>query len=394
MNNSVPPRQAFDCRYDVLVVGARCAGASTAMLLARAGAKVLVIDRHEYGTDRLSTHALMRSGVLLLDRWGLLPALVNANTPAVTRTTFHYRDHAFGIDLKPEYGTHCLYAPRRYVLDRILVDAAAVAGAHVRHGVSLAGLLYGPDGRAIGATLHRAGGEVVEVKADLVIGADGRQSTVARQVRAEPYAQGRHASGYVYGYFHNMKDDGYHWYFGNGVAAGVIPTNAGQHCVFVGVPSSQFAETFARNLEGGFVRTALANSTALCAALGKALRLGRLRGFAGAPGFMRQSYGPGWALVGDAGYFKDPLTAHGITDALRDALLLSRAVISGEKRAFAEYQDTRDQLSRSLFDVTDAIASFDWDMDEIGEMHLKLSKAMKAETRYTAGLLPTVPMVA
>jgi flavin-dependent dehydrogenase len=394
MEHAVPPRQEFDGRYDVLIVGARCAGASTAMLLARAGMKVLVIDRQEYGTDRLSTHALMRTGVLLLDKWGLTPALTNARTPQVRRTTFHYGDQAFAIDLKPEHGIDRLYAPRRFVLDRVLVDAAAVAGAHVRHGVTFAGLLRAPDGRAAGAVLRRTDGEVFNVKADLVVGADGRQSTVARQVHAETYAEGRHASGYVYGYFYNMPDDGYHWYFGDGVAAGAIPTNGGQHCVFVGVPSGLFSATFARNLDGGFVRTALANSTGLCAALGKALRLGRLRGFAGAPGFMRQSHGPGWALVGDAGYFKDPLTAHGMTDALRDALLLSRAVLAGKEHALAEYQETRDQLSRSLFDVTDAIASFEWDRDEIGELHLQLSKAMKAETRYTAGLLPAVSMVA
>ncbi|HSM40920.1 MAG TPA: NAD(P)/FAD-dependent oxidoreductase [Afifellaceae bacterium] len=390
----MPSRQEFDSRYDVVIVGARCAGASTAMLLARAGVKVLVIDRQEYGTDRLSTHALMRAGVFLLDKWGLVPALTNARTPKVSRTTFHYGNQALGIDLKPEYGIGCLYAPRRFVLDRILVDAAAIAGAHIRHGVSFAGLLHGPDGRIAGAVLRSAGGEVVEVMADLVIGADGRQSTVARQVHAETYAEGRHASGYVYGYFHNMKGDGYHWYFGDGVAAGAIPTNGGQHCVFVGVPGDRFSKTFARNLEGGFVRTVLANSTGLCAALGKALRLGRLRGFAGAPGFMRQSFGPGWALVGDAGYFKDPLTAHGMTDALRDAMLLSSAVLAGEERAFAEYQATRDELSRSLFDVTDAIASFQWDTDEIGALHLQLSDAMKAETRHVAGLLPSVPMVA
>jgi flavin-dependent dehydrogenase len=111
-----------------------------------------------------------------------------------------------------------------------------------------------------------------------------------------------------------------------------------------------------------------------------------LRGFGGARGYLRQCHGAGWALVGDAGYFKDPLTAHGITDALCDADLLSRAIISGGARALETYQRDRDALSVPFIHITDAIASFAWDLGEIKQLHEDLSAAMKAESKHVAGL--------
>ncbi len=373
-------------RYDAVIIGARCAGASTAMLLARAGARVLLFDRGRYGTDIVSTHALMRAGVLQLERWGLLSRIMAAGTPPVGRTTFHYGREIIPIDIRPEHGIGHLCAPRRSLLDRVLVDAATEAGAEVRHGVSLTDLQFGPDGRVTGAILRESNGESVAVGSGIVIGADGRQSMVARRLDAPTYVEGASASACVYGYYANMPDDGYHWYFENDTAAGAIPTNDDQHCVFVGVPRDRFAETFRGNLEGGFLRMAAANSPGLRADIGKARRVSRLRGFAGGAGYLRQSYGPGWALVGDAGYFKDPITAHGITDALRDAELLSRAVLDGGARSLARYQDERDALSRPLLDVTDTIASFDWTLDEVKDHHVRLSDAMKAEANHVAGL--------
>ena len=106
---------------------------------------------------------------------------------------------------------------------------------------------------------------------------------------------------------------------------------------------------------------------------------GKLRAFAGADGFLRRSAGPGWALVGDAGYFRDPITAHGITDALRDAELLSRAVVEGGDHALVGYQAARDERVKGLLGVAHRISSFDWDLDEVKEHHLALSREMNAE---------------
>jgi len=112
----------------------------------------------------------------------------------------------------------------------------------------------------------------------------------------------------------------------------------------------------------------------------------KLRAFAGAPGVLRRAAGPGWALVGDAGYFRDPITAHGITDALRDAELLARAVGEGSPEAYAEYGTTRDRLSMGLIRVTDRLASFGWTLDEAKELHLELSREMNHEAEYLGGL--------
>jgi flavin-dependent dehydrogenase len=376
---------SFEPRYDAVIIGGRCAGAATALLLARSGAKVLMVDRQTYGSDTLSTHALMRGAVLQLTRWGLIPDITAAGTPAIRSTTFHYGSEAIQVAIKPAHGVECLFAPRRTVLDRLLVDAAREAGAEVRHGVVLSELLFASDGRVIGVSLKDAGGSTMTVRSDIVIGADGRQSTVAQLVRARAYVEGSNASGIVFGYFENLPQDGLHWYFAENVAAGVIPTNTG-HCVFAAVPAQRFSATFRGEIRRGFLQVLDASSPELRADVERGTLIGRLRGFGGAPGYLRQCHGAGWALVGDAGYFKDPLTAHGITDALRDADLLSRTIVAGGTRALAAYQRDRDALSLPFLRITDAIASFAWDLHQVKQLHADLSAAMKAETNHVAGL--------
>jgi flavin-dependent dehydrogenase len=383
----------FEPRYDAVITGARCAGAATALLLARSGAKVLMVDRQAYGSDTLSTHALMRGAVLQLTRWGLIPHITAEDTPEIRSTTFHYGSEAIRVAIKPEHGVEYLFGPRRTVLDRLLVDAARNAGAEVRHGVLLSELLFAPGGRVIGVSMKDTGGASMTVRADIVIGADGRQSTVAQLVKARAYIEGSNASGIVFGYFENLPKDGFHWYFAKNAAAGVVPTNAGT-CVFAAVPAQRFSATFRGDVERGFLQVLEASSPQLRADVERSTPIGRLRGFPGGPGYLRQCHGAGWALAGDAGYFKDPLTAHGITDALRDAELLSRAIIAGGTPAFAAYQRERDALSRPFLRITDAIASFSWDLDEVKQLHADLSAVMKAETNHVAGLSQLPPLAA
>jgi flavin-dependent dehydrogenase len=370
-------------RYDVVIVGARCAGAATALVLARSGAKVLVVDRQAYGSDTMSTHALMRCAVIQLNHWGLIPRIVAAGTPAIRSTTFHYRDEAIPLDIKPGHGVDCLFAPRRTVLDRLLVDAAREAGAEVRHGIALSELRFASSGRVTGASLRDAGGASMTVYSDIIIGADGRQSTVAQLVNAKAYIEGFKASGIVFGYYEDLNRDGLHWHFAKDVAAGVIPTNSG-HCVFAAVPAPQFLATFRGDVMRGFLKVLASNCPELRADIDRATLIGRLRGFGGARGYLRQCHGAGWALVGDAGYFKDPLTAHGITDALRDAQLLSRRIFAGGSRGLEDYQRERDALSLPFIRVTDAIASFSWNLDEVKQLHADLSAVMKMEANHTA----------
>lgn len=385
-------RLGLAARYDAVIIGARCAGAATALLLARAGAKVLVVDRQAYGSDTLSTHALMRGAVFQLKRWGLVPDLVALDTPPICATTFHYGQQAVRVAIKTEHGVECLYAPRRTVLDRLLIDAARNAGADVRHGILLSALQFASDGRVTGVVLNDAEGSRMAIRAGVVIGADGRGSTVAQLVNAKSQIEGASASGIVFGYFADMPQDGSHWYFAKNAAAGVIPTNSA-HCIFAAVPRAQFLTTFRGDVMRGFLQVLEANCPELRTSTERGSLIGRLRGFGGAPSYLRQCHGAGWALVGDAGYFKDPLTAHGITDALRDADLLSRAILQGSVRALEAYERDRDALSLPLLRCTDAIASFSWDLDEVQQLHTHLSAAMKEETSHMASL-PQVPALA
>ncbi|WP_068111112.1 NAD(P)/FAD-dependent oxidoreductase [Tropicimonas marinistellae] len=370
--------------FDALIVGARCAGAATAMLLSRAGLKVLVVDRDEPGTDTMSTHALMRGAVMQLDRWGLLDGLLADGTPKVRKTTFHYGTQALPLDIRPGFGVDFLVAPRRSVLDAQLVEAARASGAEVRHRTALRKLLRDADtGRVTGAELSGPNGKTYRVSAGISIGADGRRSSVARQVGAEAYAASSHKTGCVYGYFEGIPDDGYRWFYDESASAGAIPTNGGAHCVFGAVPDGAFrALRTAYKPSELLVELAARANPGFGALLAEAAPVSHPIVFTGAHGHMRQSFGPGWALVGDAGYFKDPLTAHGITDALRDAEILADAVIVGSDQALAAFQRQRDALSRELFDITDQIASFDWNLRDLQGLHKRLNDTMKREQRW------------
>ena len=254
----------------------------------------------------------------------------------------------------------------------------------MHHGVLLSQLQFDSSGRIVGARFREGGGGDATIAADLVIGADGRDSTVAKLVAAGLTLRATRHPPWSTAISEGLPDDGLHWYFAQGAAAGVIPTNQGQHCVFVGLPREQFGAAFRGGVERGFFSLLAKCGPQLESAVEGAALSGRLRGFAGAHGFMRRPYGPGWALVGDAGYFKDPLTAHGMTDALRDAELLARAIVAGGSHAMARYQQERDTLSIPLFRATDAIASFRWTLDEVKALHGLLSAAMRSETNHMA----------
>jgi flavin-dependent dehydrogenase len=372
--------------YDAVVIGARAAGAATAAFLARAGLRVLAVDRGAYGTDTLSTHALMRAGVLQLARLGVLERIAAEGTPPVRRTVFHYEDGPLDVPIRAKDGVGALFAPRRTLLDRVLVDAAASAGACVRHRVRLAELLRLADGRVGGVRLVDEDGAARAVRAGIVIGADGLRSTVAALVAAPVTCRGRHAAASVYGYWEGLEVDGYQWHWSRGSAAGAIPTNGGQVLVFAGVTARRFAEEVGGDVRAGYGRVLAEAAPGLLPALARARLVGTLHGFAGAAGLLRRPWGPGWALVGDAGYFKDPVTAHGLSDALRDAELLARAVGRGSEAALREYEERRDELSLELFDVTDEIASLEWDNDRLKTLHQRLSDAMKREVRALLAL--------
>jgi len=378
--------------HDAIVVGARVAGAATAMLLARRGLRVLLVDRGRHRTDTLSTLALMRCGVVQLHRWGLLDAVRAAGTPPVSRTLFHYGDETLDVGIPPAAGVDALYAPRRTVLDPILVEAAREAGVEVRYGISVDDLQRDPSGRVTGIVARDEGRRPFSATAGFVVGADGTSSRVARAVAA-PVTRSCPATGAtIYGFFRGIGSDAYEWAFTPPVAAGVIPTNGGASCVFVAARKERFEDDLRVDLAAGFRRILEEVGGKLAGRVAAAEPAERLRGFPGVDGYFRRPWGPGWALVGDAGYFKDPISAHGISDALRDAELLSRAIVRAlehpelESAALAEYEDVRDRASTDLFSITNRIAAYDWSREEIQNLHRQLSRSMHAENELLAEL--------
>jgi 2-polyprenyl-6-methoxyphenol hydroxylase-like FAD-dependent oxidoreductase len=378
-------------RYDVVVVGGRVAGASTALLLARAGAHVALVDRGRRGSDTVSTHGLMRAGVLQLLRWGVLPDVIAAGTPPVRQVIFHYADgEPVRVTLRPSAGVDALYAPRRHLIDRLLVDAAAAAGAEVLHETTATQLLRDSTGRVAGVRILSRHGDLADLGASFTVGADGLRSTVAEGAAAPLVRQGTAEGAVLYRYFEDLPAAGYEWAYGDRAAAGLIPTNDAT-CVFVATTPSRLRRLRRGGSERAFNAVLATAAPTFVDRVAAAIPASSLRGWAGARGFLRRCWGPGWALVGDAGYFKDPITTHGMSDAMRDAELLADALLaalsgSPEAMTLAAYERTRDSLSSRLFAVTEAVAAFDWDLDRIRLLLREVSSAMSDEVEHLQAL--------
>ncbi|NEE00589.1 NAD(P)/FAD-dependent oxidoreductase [Phytoactinopolyspora halotolerans] len=375
-----------DSTYDVIVVGARVAGATTALLLARQGLRVLVLDRAAYGSDTGSTHALMRGGVLQLREAGVLGDVIAAGTPAVRRVVFHYPDDSTTVTLKATAGVDALYAPRRTVLDRVLVDAAVAAGADVRFGMTVTGLLRDAAGSVSGVAAVDRDGRRLTASSRLTIGADGIGSAVATAARAPLTWSAPGPGGAVlYGYWSDLPTEGYEWYYGDQAGAGLIPTNDGRTLVFVGTTPQRMKAARRNGTRAALRAVADAASPELWERIADAGSPRHLRGFAGMSGYLRRPYGRGWALAGDAGGFEDPLSTHGMTDALRDARLLVSAVLrirSGtatETEALIEYAAERDALALPLARTVDTIASYRWTFPKLRRLLLEANAAMSAQ---------------
>jgi 2-polyprenyl-6-methoxyphenol hydroxylase-like FAD-dependent oxidoreductase len=377
----------MSARWDAIVVGGRLAGSATAMLLARAGMRVLCVDRARLGSDTVSTHALMRAGVLQLSRWGLMDQVRAAGTPPVHRIVFHYGDETVRISVRPGAGVDALYAPRRTTLDPILAEAAARAGATVRFGTAVSGLLRDDDGRVSGVVVDGSR----EERAPLVIGADGRNSVVADAVGAPVRYLASAGADWLYGYWADLPVDGYNWFYRPGVTVGAIPTDDGRTCVLVGSRPEVVRPMVGMGAPEGALH-ALVGPGPLGPLLRRARRASGVRFLRATPGRLRMPYGPGWALVGDAGYWEDPQSTHGMTAALRDAELLSRAVLQApspghaQTEALAGYAEQRDALSLPMLRVVERLAAHDWDLPTVRELLMELASTMADEVELLQGL--------
>jgi 2-polyprenyl-6-methoxyphenol hydroxylase-like FAD-dependent oxidoreductase len=372
--------------YDAIVVGGRCAGSATAMLLARQGHKVLIVDQATFPSDvKLSTHLIWHAGVDLLQKWGLLDAVVATGCPLL-------KD--FSLDMgelvlrgkPPGSQMGAAIAPRRIAFDQVLLDAAIAAGAELRQGVSFEDVIK-EDGRVVGVRGRLADGGAFTAHARIVIGADGSHSRVARAVGAEAYNEcSKDAGSYnTYSYFSGVKVDGVEFYGRPERMMYAWETNNGQVLAGMIQPASMPRVSRA-DVEAAFY----AELEAMTPGLAARLRAGKREEewiSAATSTFCRQAAGPGWGLVGDAGLTMDPITASGITNALRDAALLSDLIHKGLSTqslddALSVYQAQRDAVSVPLQQFAQEMGKLAPPTEDVIKLFMALAGNQKQTDRY------------
>jgi len=370
--------------YDVIVVGARCAGSPTAMLLARQGYRVLLVDRATFPSDTVSTHVVHPPGVGALDRWGLLGDVTATGCPPIDTYALDFGPLVLaGSPRSAE--SPVAYCPRRTVLDKVLVDGAAAAGVEVREGFGVDAIVEDGD-RVTGIRGHAANGVTVTEHARVVVGADGLKSFVARSVEAEQYHERpRQLCGY-YAYWSDLPMNGrFETYVRDDRGFAAAPTNDGLTLVVGGWPYAQF-EDHKASIEAEYLAM-FERAPSFAERIRGATRETRVVGTA-VPNFFRKPFGAGWALVGDAGYNKDFITAQGITDAFRDAELCANALdqaLSGERGfddAMGEYQQRRDEHVLAMFEFTVQLASLDPPPPELMQLLGALSGNQEATDQF------------
>jgi flavin-dependent dehydrogenase len=346
--------------YDVIIIGARCAGSGLALMLARAGLKVLAIDRVTFPSDTMSGHYLHPAGVACLRRWDLLDALAATDTPPQRAVTVDFGPVVLtGRPAPAPDGTTVGYCPRRWLFDPLLADAAAAAGAEIATGTGFQGPIF-EHGRVAGIRATTRSGQSLELRARLVVGADGKRSPFAAAVGAEGYHRNPTTACTYYAYWSGFDIEHTRLFVREGRFFVASPTNQG--LTFLGImwPISEFRRV--RSDISAAYRAAAAEEEWLADRLAAAKQTQRFVGTADLDGFMRRAHGAGWALLGDAGYHRDPISAQGMTDALLHAEMLAEAIVDGlgGRRALhdalADYQRRRDASVMAMYSMTNDMA--------------------------------------
>lgn len=365
---------------DVVIVGSRCAGAPLARLLAQAGLDVVVVDRAAFPSDTVSTHSIAGHGSRLLERWGLRDRVLATGVP--NPHTMGVRAGAVDLpELPPIAGSLGSLSPRRTVLDALLLDSAREAGADVWERAPVRALMR--NATSVTGVLCTKEGKDVEVLAPVVIGADGRHSQVARAVDAAWYDVRPSNLGGVYAYYADTGLEHNEVGLADKCVTLAFVTNDDLTCVAVGMADDRAREVSAGGDEA-VLEIARRSAPRVAHALEHSHRVGRFTAYRAEPARFVQSFGPGWALVGDAGHYKDPISGQGIADAFVSAQLLSEAIIDGLggavpiETAMDAYQSLRDSATAAVHDVTARLSLMGWSDDEVVHLFLEYKDAVAA----------------
>jgi len=381
--------------YDAIVVGARCAGSPTAMLLARSGYRVLLVDRATFPSDTMSTHHIHRAGVARLARWGLLERLLHTGGPQIRRWTFDLGPFALVGNPTPAGPIDFDVCPRRTRLDAMLVAAAAAAGAEVRENFGVRDLLWDDEGRVCGIVGQTAEGTTCTERARIVVGADGRNSFVARAVHAPEYHTRPSLTCGFYSYWSGVEMDGVELYPRVGRAIVAEQTNDGLVYVAAGWRRDAFHQV-REDVERHLLANVQLCAPSLAERMRGAVREAPFAGTADFRFFFRRPYGPGWALVGDAGYHRDAVTGQGITDALRDAELLAGAIDAGLtdrqplEAAMQDYEQARNAAVMPMYEFTYDLAKLEPPSPEHQQLFGALRGNQPAIDRFLGTMAGTV----
>jgi flavin-dependent dehydrogenase len=382
--------------YDAIVIGARCAGSPTAMLLARKGYRVLLVDKATFPSDTMSTHLVHPPGVAALERWGLLEKLEATGCPPVEHYSFDFGPVSVAGSPQPIDGVARAYGPRRTILDKLLVDAAAEAGVEVRETFTVDEILI-EDKTVTGIRGHAKGGDPVTERAHVVIGADGKHSLLAKAVEPESYNEKPSQLAMYYAYWSDLPVSGFETTIRaeNRRGWAALPTHDGLTCMPFGWPVEEFKANRG-DIEGNFFK-AMDLAPEFAERVRGAKRETKFIGSAELPGYFRKPFGSGWVLVGDAGYHKNPITAMGINDAFRDAELVAGALDDAfsETRSFDEgmtaYQQTRDEAAMPVYEFTAEFATMEPPPPEMQQLIGAMQGNQEAQDAFISVQANTLP---
>jgi 2-polyprenyl-6-methoxyphenol hydroxylase-like FAD-dependent oxidoreductase len=377
-------------RYDAIVVGGRSAGASTALLLARRGRRVLIVDQAMFPSDDASSHTIQPSGVARLAGWGLLERISATGVPFASRVRFDVGGAVLDGIPTPVDGIDAAVCMRRTDLDSLLAGAAAEAGADVRLGVTVTDLLFEGE-RVVGIAGHDRAGRRFEDRAAIVVGADGADSFVARTVDAPMYNVQPASTVRMSSHWRGLAVEGIEQYLRPGRFFVVAPTRDGLTLVAQQVPVGE-AEAVRGRVAEAFLEN-LAAVPDLAARVAAAERVGPFAFAEVGHSFIRQPSGPGWTLVGDASYHQDPITAQGIADSFRDAEVLAAAIDDGLDGDLAGtlrgYQRARDTAALPMVELTAGLAALEVPASEFAELVTALDEEQVGRVLgVLAGSLP------